>query len=141
MTRQKEQKAWDTFSRGIDQRELKALRIENLYSGDGMPDVLCINRQATVFWIENKALEDWPARESTRPMRESFEPGQLGFGRMWKAWNGLSFVLLRVGTRYFLLDPDDPLDMMTQEEILSNCLVEGKNDIIAYLERLKKDEN
>jgi hypothetical protein len=137
MSRTKEQKAWDSFSGSIDQKKLKALRIENLYSGESMPDVLCISRKGTVFWIENKALEAWPARATTAPMKNSFEAGQLTFGRMWKFWGGNSFVLLRVGKdQYILLNPDLPLNSMTQEEIIKSTIYLGKDVILNYLESL-----
>ena len=137
MSREREQKAWDSVSRAIDQRKLKALRIENLYSGDGMPDVLCINRKGTVCWIENKALAEWPKRDTTFPMKESFEPGQLAFGRMWKFWGGNSFVLLRVGKdQYILLNPDLALNMMTKGELILSAIQLGKTEIIEYLEQL-----
>lgn len=137
MTRQREQKSWDTFSKALDPRQVKPFRIENLYSGSGMPDVLSINRRGTVFWIENKALEEWPKRDTTKPLRDAFEPGQLAFGRQWKTWHGISFVLLRVGQAYFLLDPDEPLDMQTKDELLANAVVVGKDVIANYLENLK----
>jgi hypothetical protein len=137
MSRTLEQKSWDSFSGAIDPRKIKAIRIENLYNGDGMPDVLCINRRGTVFWIENKAIEEWPKRESTFPMKNSFEPGQLTFGRMWKFWGGLSFVLLRVGkSQYIILDPDLPLDSLTQHELITQSYFLGKDVIMNYLESL-----
>jgi DNA-binding XRE family transcriptional regulator len=133
----RETRAWDSFKRSIDQSKLKVLRIENLYSGEGMPDVIGINRKGTVFWIENKALEEWPARASTMPLKNSFEAGQLGFGRAWRFWNGISFVLLRVGKdQYMLLDPNQPLDSMTGKELIESAYQLGKKEIIAYLEEL-----
>ena len=137
MSRDKEQRAWDSVSRSIDQSKLKALRIENLYSGEGMPDVLCINRKGTVVWIENKALEAWPARASTAPLRTAFEAGQLAFGRAWRFWNGNSFVLLRVGKdQYMLMNPELPLDSMTKSELIGAAVQLGKKEIIEYLETL-----
>ena len=137
MSRTPEQKSWDSFSDSIDQRKLKALRIENLYSGESMPDVLGINRKGTVFWIENKALEKWPARASTFPMKDSFEPGQLTFGRMWRFWKGHSFVLLRVGkNQYILLNPIRELHLMTQQELIETSCHLGKLEILEYLESL-----
>jgi hypothetical protein len=138
MTRQREQKSWDTFSKAFDPRQVKPYRIENLYSGDGMPDVLLINRSGTVFWIENKAIEYWPARSTTLPLRNSFEPGQLGFQRQWREWHGIAFTLLRVGLDYYLLDPDEPLDKMTRAELIERATVcAGKTEIATYLELLK----
>lgn len=110
------------------------MRVENLI-GNSTPDVLCINRRGVVFWIENKALEAWPVRAETKPLRTAFEPGQLAFGRDWRNWRGLSFVLLRVGLEYYLLNPDDPLDSMTKHELMTLSM-NGKKEIIEYLEGL-----
>lgn len=140
MSRQREQKSWDTFKNSLDPRTLKPFRIENLYTGSGMPDVLMINRRGVVFWIENKAIERWPARDSTCPMRGIFEPGQISFGRQWIEWHGLSFVLLRVGLEYFLMDPRDNLEQMRQTDIYGHCLEHGKAEIIKYLENLKHED-
>jgi hypothetical protein len=138
MTRQREQKSWDAFSKAFDPRQLKPFRIENLYSGSGMPDVLLINRRGTVFWIENKAIENWPVRATTKPLRDAFEPGQLGFQRQWREWHGIAFTLLRVGLDYYLLDPDEPLDEMTREELVELAVIQhGKTEIATYLENLK----
>lgn len=138
LTRQREQKSWDTFSKGLDPRQAKPFRIENLYSGDGMPDVLLINRRGTVFWVENKAIEKWPARATTLPLRDAFEPGQLSFQRQWREWHGIAFTLLRAGLDYYLLDPDEPLDKLTREELISRATVmHGKIEICTYLENLK----
>jgi hypothetical protein len=140
MTRKKEQKSWDNFKSSLNPRTLKPYRIENLYTGDGMPDVLMINRRGVVFWLENKALDGWPARESTCPLKSVFEAGQLGFGRQWMEWNGLSFVLLRVGLDFFLMDPRDNLQFMTQTDIYGHCIAHGKIEIIKYLENLKHED-
>lgn len=136
MSRKCEQKAWDSFKRGIDPRKLKAYRIENLYSGDGMADTLIQNRNKGVFWLELKAMEDWPVRETTKPLRGIFEPGQLGFGQSWLFWGGWSFVLLRVGTEFYLLDPRLDLENMTRAQIVTSAVRTGKKEIITYLEIL-----
>lgn len=136
MSRQREQKVWDSFKRGIDPRKLKAIRIENLYSGEGLPDTLIQNRNKCVFWLELKALEDWPAREATKPLRGVFEPGQLGFAQSWLFWGGWSFVLLRVREEFYLCDPRLDLENMTRSQIVLSAIRTGKKDIITYLEIL-----
>lgn len=132
----KEQKSWDTFKRTSHPRQMRSWRVENLIIS-GMSDVVSINANGTVFWLENKALDSWPARVSTYPLRTAFEPGQLPFMREWKKWKGRAFVLLRVEKDYYLLDPDLPLDGMTKDYLISRALLTGKDAIIKFLEELK----
>jgi len=133
MARTKEQRSWDTFSKAIDPKSLKCIRIENLYS-DGIPDVIVQNRRGATIWIENKALDCWPVRATTKPLRTAFEAGQLAFGRDWINWGGHAFVLLRVGLDYFLLDPACDLKDLTRDEIETGAVSVGKQEIIGYLE-------
>lgn len=141
MSRTKEQRGWDTFSAGIDPSKIKWHRIENLYSGDAMPDVYAINRNGFSFWIENKAIDDWPVRASTCPLRNAFEPGQLAWGRQQRFWRGHSYVLLRVGSgrasEYLLLNPEHDLEEMRKDGLLASAFVVGKKAIIEYLEVMK----
>lgn len=137
MSRLPEQRAWDTFSGGIDQAALKLFRVENMCV-DGMSDVVGITRAGVVFWMENKALLEWPARAATLPLADVFEPGQIPFMRQWKWWNGHAFVLLRVGTNYWLLDPDLDLKEMTASSLRNTAIIEGKRSIYSYLERLER---
>ena len=103
---------------------------------DGMSDVIGINRRGTVFWIENKAIECWPAKYATCPLKDVFEPGQLPFMRKWKWWKGHAFVLLRVGVDYLLLDPDMDLKAMVASELIGGAIISGRLAIYDYLESL-----
>jgi hypothetical protein len=134
--RTKEQRSWDSVKDAIDPRLLTVYRIENLFSGEGMADVLGINHKGVVFWIENKALDDWPKRAATLPLRNMYEPGQQGFLRKWRYFNGHSFVLLRVDLEYFLLDPDDNLPEMYQEDVYGHAICIGKQNVIDHLSQL-----
>jgi hypothetical protein len=149
-----EQRSWDTFSKSIDGSRLKFKRVENLCD-DGMPDVVCLNKFACQFWIENKAIEDWPARFSTPVLSSAFERGQLGWGRAWNWFGGNSFVLLRIiaettrgglvgrprnddpGLSYYLLDPCLKLDELNRTELVSTAIMTGKKEIQEYLYNLK----
>lgn len=131
----KEQRAWNTFRRSVKPRTVRAWRVENMVVA-GMSDVININAKGTVFWVENKCIENWPARTATYPLRTAFEPGQLPFCREWKKWKGHAFVLLRVEKQYYLLNPDLPLDAMTKENLIRYALIEGKEKIIEFLEKL-----
>lgn len=131
----KEQKAWDTI-RAASVGVLTLQRIESSV-GDGIPDVIGINRKGSVFWMELKALEAWPKRETTVPLKGKFEKGQLGFLRQWASWKGSSFVLLRVGVEYFLLDARLSLDIVSVVELLEKTVImKGKKEIVQYLEAL-----
>ncbi len=110
-------------------------RVEN-QCVDGMSDVIGINRQGTVFWIENKALADWPRKADTFPLRDAFEPGQIPFMRQWRWWKGHAYVLLRVGLDYYLLDPTMDLKGMTATELIMGSILTGKQAIQNYLESI-----
>jgi penicillin-binding protein-related factor A (putative recombinase) len=136
MSRLPEQRAWDTLRAAVNPWDLLLHRIENQVM-EGTPDVIAITKKnGTVFWIENKALNDWPARKTTCPLADSFEPGQLPFMRQWKHWKGIAFVLLRVDKEFFLLDPVLPLDKMVTTDIIANALVIGKKKVCEYIESL-----
>lgn len=135
MARLPEQRAWDAFRGAINPWDLLLHRVENMCV-DGMSDVVGINQNGTAFWIENKALPDWPARLDTFPLRDAFEPGQLPFLRQWKHWKGNGFVLLRVDKEFLLLDPVLPLDKMCAVLIINNAIVVGKKKVCEYLENL-----
>jgi hypothetical protein len=135
MARLPEQRAWDAFSAAINPWDLKLFRVEN-QCVDGMSDVIGINKKGVVFWCENKALADWPAKDVTYPLRDAFEPGQLPFLRQWIHWRGHGFVLLRVKTEFMLLDPRLYLDKSTRIELINNCIVFGKKTVSEYLENL-----
>lgn len=141
MAKFKEQLAYDSFKSSC-LGELKLERIENQL-GQGMPDVLAINRSGTVFWLELKALVEWPKRDTTCPLKGKFEKGQLAFMASHRSsWNGHAFVLLRVGPVYYLLKPYLDLEKMTYTQLLEGqgmtgpLVTIGKTEIIEYLKAL-----
>lgn len=138
MSRTPEQRSWDNFKTALTPSFIRAVRIEN-QAGDGTPDVILQNFCSTVFWIENKALPAWPARADTLPLANAFEPGQMPFLRSWCQWGGHAFVLLRVGTMHYLLDPickAGDLRDLTREQLVANAVRGGKHSIAEYLEHL-----
>jgi len=143
MAKFKEQLAYDSFKNSCV-GGLKLERIENQL-GQGMPDVLGTNRSGVVFWLELKALVEWPKRATTCPLKGKFEKGQLAFMAAHRTgWNGYAFVLLRVGPVYFLLKPFIDLEDYTKDQLLyphdlisKRVLVAfGKENIIEYLKAL-----
>lgn len=140
MARLPEQRAWDNFSGSINKRLIWPQRVENMVL-NSMPDVICLNHLGTTFWLENKAIDSWPARSTTFPLRDRFQPGQLSWARQWRASGGFSYVLLRVGLDFYLLNPDYDLDKLTQTGLLASaCITHGKKEIMAYLEELKRED-
>lgn len=132
----KEQKLWSNF-RDYSIGLLNMHRIENMIA-EGMADVIAINREGAVFWLELKALDKWPARATTCPLKGKFEKGQLPFLRQWRSWKGHSFVLLRVGLDYFLLDPRLDLDKLTKDGLVElAAFVKGRAEVREYLEDLE----
>lgn len=138
MSRLPEQRSWDSFRGIVDGSRLKVFRVENMCV-DGMSDVVGINRSGVVFWCENKAIEEWPAKPGTFPLRDAFEPGQIPFMRQWKWWKGHAFVLLRVKIDYYLLDPNFNLHQMTALELINSAILVGRRAICEHLERLKNE--
>jgi len=137
MARLKEQLAWDGLKRANADR-LTLHRIENLV-GTGMPDIIGKNRLGVVFWIESKALHAWPARDTTKPMKDAFEPGQIPFLKAWMRFKGNAFVLLKVGKEAFLLNPKENIEIvdMTRDDIVKYSLALGMSSIVDYLMNLE----
>lgn len=137
MSRTKEQRAYDSFSRRA-QKVLRLWRMETINTG--MADVIGKNERAGVFWLEMKALDDWPKRPTTFPLKGAFEKGQIGFLKEWGNAGGHGFVLLRVGeSAYYLFDPknvDGDLRTMTREDLVRAAVVFGVDAVIEYLARL-----
>lgn len=142
MARLKEQKQWDTFKRHTDKEErLRLWRVENL-CGDGMSDVYGINWNGASFWLENKAAEKWPARATTCPLRDVFEPGQVPFMKQINFMNGHAYCLYRVKEwdEWFLIRPGKgqikEITDMTRKDIETLSVAIGLNNIINHLAAL-----
>lgn len=139
MSNQKERAAWKLFADKAQGR-LNFERIENSLA-EATPDAIGINKNGAVFWIETKALDDWPVRATTLPLRTAFEKGQVPFLRQWRSWRGTSFVLLRAGSGaksdWLLLDPREPLTEQTKIELVLNRHAMGIESILVYLENLQ----
>jgi penicillin-binding protein-related factor A (putative recombinase) len=134
-----EQKAWDVFKRHTDAAALRLWRVENI-TVQGMSDLIGINKNGASFFIEMKALEEWPKRESTKPLKNVFEPGQVPFMKEWIGYGGEAYVLIRVGTdEWFLLDPKCSIELvdMTKRQIMLFSWATGIEKIVEYLEDIE----
>lgn len=141
MSRLPEQKVWDAFKRNTDKdSELRFWRIENLVT-TGMADVYGRNRKGRDFWLENKALKDWPKRASTCPMRDVFEPGQVPFLKQICSWGGHAYVILRVEStqEWFMLHPKRGPELveMTKLDMINNAEALGLQQIIQRLKDIE----
>lgn len=137
----KEANAWDS-ARKVFESRLKFFRIENSI-GEGMSDVICQNKNTKIFWIETKALDAWPVRPGTLPLRAAFEPGQIPFMRDWCGWGAEAFVLVRVKVsnnvyQWLLLDPKRELREMTRASLVESCFNDQPTleSVTQYLESL-----
>ncbi len=114
-----------------------------------LPDIIGINQRGTTFWVELKALDAWPARESTLPLKNAFEPGQVPFLKEWRGFGGWSYVLVKIGAghaaQWMLLTPlggtvnreHRDLTEMTRSDLINQAAVAlGLDSIIEYLENL-----
>lgn len=137
MSIQREARAWATFKSHLRTGRLNIRRIEN-QMGNSMTDTLGINRNGAAFVMELKALADWPKRDSTFPLLDAFEPGQLPYMRSWIFWGGHALVLLRVKTTFYLLNPALKLDAMTKQQLINTALAAQTEPVLVYLESLKR---
>lgn len=141
--RYKEQRMWDRLKEAA-LFKLRMWRVENQLQK--LPDVIGVNPHGVTFWLELKALDKWPARDSTLPLKNAFEKGQIPFSRDWGMWKGHAFVLLRVGTyEWYLYDvtptqPERDIRTMTKIQLLMRacCIsMDGPQTIIDYLSSLE----
>lgn len=139
MSRLPEQLAWDAFKRASVKSNVAFWRIENLH-GDGMSDVYCMNMHGTSAWLEFKALERWPIRAGTFPLKGKFEPGQIPFLLTISSRKGNAWVVLRVGSdEWFFLPPmtaGGRPDEITQGEIRSYNIALNLKHFLIMLEDL-----
>jgi hypothetical protein len=137
--KRKEDKAWSAFAKYIDSAKLKKERLET--NVERFPDVIMQNRNGAVILIENKHINVWPKRESTAPLHDAFEPGQLPFLTNWRQWEGNAYVLLHVGEgqrEILLLPASYMLDRMTTVELHDHAAAQGRKTILIYLENHRK---
>lgn len=137
MTKKDEARAKRNFQdKAIGRLNIKL--VEN-QMGQGMADMICINRNGGVIWLEAKDLDEWPKRPTALPLKGAFEPGQIPFLKEWVSWKGHAFCLLRADGEYYLLFPKGRFDLidMTQAEIKSEAVQTGAENIISFLESLE----
>lgn len=120
---------------------LNCKRIENQV-GDGMSDFVVQSHYGFDIWLEMKAIDALPVRDSTCPLKGEFKKGQLAFLKEKISWGGHGFVCLRVGTDWWLFDPTIRLELITKKGMGICSLVDRGTvtDIINYLENLKYED-
>ncbi len=93
-----EQRLWDRFRSSLGSK-IRLERVENIVTV-GMPDVISLV-EASVCWVELKAVEDYPARASTQVLgdKRGLSREQRNWHLDWARWGGVSFVLIGVGSR------------------------------------------
>ena len=122
--RLREQRLWDSLRNNI-RRDVKLERVENGL-GAGMPDVLGIF-ESMVFWIELKAIDAWPVRDSTPALgnEDGLNVDQRNWLLDWYNREGTAMVLIGVGrgkTRELFLVPGehaDEINYMTRSNLQS----------------------
>lgn len=140
MAKLKEQRAYKNLqdnALGI----LNCKRIEN-QNGSGMSDFVVQSHYGFDIWLEIKAMDALPVRDTTLPLRGHFEKGQLAFLREKISWGGHGFVALRVDRDWWLFDPTIELELVTKKGMGVCSLVDRGTvkDIINYLENLKHED-
>src|SRR4051812_33026356 len=100
-----EQAAWDAIRPLLSGLGLDPRRVENVV-GPGHPDVNYAGGD-----IELKAMDGWPVRPETLVKVPKFTGEQAGWlAQRWKA-QGLSWLLVRIGSGWFLFDGWTALDV------------------------------
>jgi hypothetical protein len=121
MQRLREQRLWDRMRKNVSQFGIHLERIENS-AGTGMPDVLAICN-GIVTWIELKAVEEFPARETTPLLGKSkgLNQAQKNWHKNWDRCGGNSLIVIGVGSlKFFAINGSccDSINEMTSEEFL-----------------------
>jgi hypothetical protein len=131
----REKNAWKAFN-GHAEGKLQLNRVENTI-GDGMPDVIGTNCHGVGFWLELKDLTDWPARETSCPMKGKFRPGQIPFLLTWKSWGFNCYALVRIKKIFYLVNPSSDIESIPKSLFNLHIIKTGYKDIIEYLGELK----
>jgi hypothetical protein len=93
-----EQRLWDAMSSHVA-TGVWLQRVENGF-GAGMPDVMSLVKfTGAVAWLELKASDEWPVRESTPVLGEKkgLNVDQRNWHLQWKQHNGWSWILVGIG--------------------------------------------
>lgn len=137
--RKTEAKLWDRLRPRLAAHRIYAERIENVV-GEGTPDLHTAHHGANgpfAAWIELKAVECWPARDTTPVMgsRTQIRKAQRVWHHKYTLSGGKSYLLLGVGAQHvYLIRGCDILecDRWTRPE-LAACAVSGWDAILATL--------
>jgi len=135
MAKTPEQLAWDNF-KGAVRGRLNCYRVENQIA-EAMPDVVGQNKNGATFWLELKAINIWPKRASTPVLRGKFEPGQIPWAVQWNQWGGNAFILAKISSVYYLLQPELNMDLVPGSDFERLIIAHGHaGNIVSYLESL-----
>ena len=128
---------WDGLKRAkTGDPRLKLERIENI-AGSINPDVHGGNLLNAEFWIELKACENPPKRDSTLILEPLFRPGQIPWAQDWAKYGALCFTISSVGTDHVLLWTKD-VPGLTKGMLPEFTLASGWRGIIEYLATLER---
>lgn len=132
--RKKEQRLWDRMRRALTGK-VRLERIENVVSV-GTPDLLCLANGKTSM-VELKAVEDWPARATTRVLgSQGLSVDQKNWHHDWTRNGGTSFIIIGVGKiEVFAMEGRwaDFVNDFAQEQLRQNSSAIGWDDISKLL--------
>lgn len=115
--RKKEQRLWDRMRRALNGR-VRLERVENVVTV-GMPDVMAL-ANGMVTWLELKAVDNYPARESTRVLGNAgLSQDQKNWHKDWARWGGVSLIVIAVEQDTFVIPgrAGDEVNEFTQQEL------------------------
>jgi hypothetical protein len=132
--RLKEQRLWDRMRRAVG-GEVRLERVENVVAV-GMPDVVALFEGRST-WIENKAVEDYPARPTTRVLGNTIglSRDQMNWHHDWHRWGGKSIIVVAVGLDVYAFDGAlaDHVNSMTKEEMEAAAFARDFPRLITFL--------
>lgn len=131
-----EQQLWDKMRKAlVAVGGIYLERVENLVS-EGTPDVLSSTKHLGGFWVELKAQDVLPLRETSKVLgSKGLNPHQKNWHLDWRRAGGRSFILIGIEQREFLLLPGllhDAVNDMTITELRENSLAVGWQSIANY---------
>lgn len=132
--RKTEQRLWDRMRRALNGKA-RLERVENVVHV-GTPDLLALVNGITTP-IELKAVEDYPARATTRVLGDKgLSNDQRNWHKDWQKWGGRSLIAVGVGSRDLFIIPGkraDDVNEMTAMQLAEASVARDAVELLIVL--------